>query len=239
MSALRTLLVTPSTNLCTFIYVSITYSSGYSLYQSLHFHICQHYVLFWLLPLPISALSYMSALRTLLVTPFTNLCTFISAAVILPFAFFVSIQDSCPYNSVGLRMVMCIRGFAFLGTCRYIIPTFWLIHFLMSDNNYCLQFNFSLSLTTVIVLPVCNRASWSVRDPTVWQSEEGDHPLHRCSCMSPLLVVILSLVAIWVPTMVHNSHKMFLIIFAWLLFNFTWSFLNLFETDFHLNSFIF
>ena len=33
-----------------------------------------------------------------LVTTFTNLSTFISAAIILPFGFFISIQDSCPYN---------------------------------------------------------------------------------------------------------------------------------------------
>ena len=52
--------------------------------------------------------SYMSALRTLflLVTPFTNFSTFMSAAVILLFTFFVSIHDSCPYNSISLRMVM-------------------------------------------------------------------------------------------------------------------------------------
>ena len=46
----------------------------------------------------------------LLVTTLTNLRTFIYAAVILLFSFFVSIQDSCPYNSIGLRMVMWIRS---------------------------------------------------------------------------------------------------------------------------------
>ena len=78
--------------------------------------------------------SYMSALRimSILVTPFTNLNTFISAAVILLFNFFVNIQDSCPYNSIGLIMVMCIRSLALFGICRsfnrrYILPTFWLI----------------------------------------------------------------------------------------------------------------
>ena len=67
--------------------------------------------------------SYMSALHTmsLLVTPFTNLSTFISTAVILLFNFVVSIQDPCPYNSIGLRMVMCIRSFAFLGHADLLI----------------------------------------------------------------------------------------------------------------------
>ena len=53
--------------------------------------------------------------------PFTNHSTFISAAVILLFSFFVSTQDSCPYNSIGLRMVLCIRRFALLGTCQLLI----------------------------------------------------------------------------------------------------------------------
>ena len=46
--------------------------------------------------------SYMSALRSLslLVTPFTNLSTFMSAAVISLFSFFVSIQDSCLWRAV-------------------------------------------------------------------------------------------------------------------------------------------
>ena len=74
-------------------------------------YIYRHFVLclFWLLPLLISGRS--------------------SAAVILLFSVFFSIQDSCPYNSISLRMVMCIRSLAFLGTCwsfnrLYIIPTF-------------------------------------------------------------------------------------------------------------------
>ena len=55
--------------------------------------------------------SFMSALHTLslLVTPFTNISTFISAAVILLLSVFVSIQDSCPYSSIGLVLVMRIR----------------------------------------------------------------------------------------------------------------------------------
>ena len=51
-----------------------------------------------------------SVLCLFLVTPLTNLRTFISAAVILLFSFLVSIQYSCPYNSIGLRMVMWIRS---------------------------------------------------------------------------------------------------------------------------------